>query len=375
MDTTGNRISAQPTQTENKVGSTLSIVSRIVGVYISVIIGAGFASGQELMQFFAGYGVLGILGLALAGALFAATAWSVLDICFQQKITSHSELLRFVLGERLGFLIEMIVGFFLCVLFTAMIAGAGATGRQVFDAPFFVGAAITVVLTFTALLFDLDGLVAINARIAPFLAAGGLVIGFLTFFEQTRPVFAQEVFSNWLISSLIYASYNIVTSISVLAAMSSMITKRKQSSLIGLWSGVIMTLLGFAMIYPLYLHYAEVKALEIPLLVIATRHGRLAQYMYLILLLGAILTTAVSNGFAIVKWIEERFLLPPLLVKILISLLGLAAAHVGFSTLVARIYPIFSIVGLFETGAILLCWFRHRKSKAKGNQMPVAGKR
>ena len=115
-------------------------ILKIAGVYISVIIGAGFASGQELMRFFAGYGAFGVAGLAAAGVLFAITGWAVLDICHRKKITGHGELLGLVMGKKLGFVMEMAVGIFLFVLFSAMIAGSGATLRQVFGAPFFVGA-------------------------------------------------------------------------------------------------------------------------------------------------------------------------------------------------------------------------------------------
>ena len=35
---------------------------RIAGVYVGTIIGAGYASGQEILQFFTGYGWWGIVG-------------------------------------------------------------------------------------------------------------------------------------------------------------------------------------------------------------------------------------------------------------------------------------------------------------------------
>ena len=37
-------------------------VSRIAGAFVGVIVGAGFASGQEILQFFAGFGAIGVAG-------------------------------------------------------------------------------------------------------------------------------------------------------------------------------------------------------------------------------------------------------------------------------------------------------------------------
>ena len=43
---------------------------RVAGVYVGTIIGAGFASGQEVLQFYTGYGWLGILGTLVTVVLY-----------------------------------------------------------------------------------------------------------------------------------------------------------------------------------------------------------------------------------------------------------------------------------------------------------------
>lgn len=44
---------------------------QIALAYMSVVIGGGFASGQEVLQFFTGYGLIGIAGTLVSGLLFA----------------------------------------------------------------------------------------------------------------------------------------------------------------------------------------------------------------------------------------------------------------------------------------------------------------
>ena len=44
---------------------------QIALAYMSVVIGGGFASGQEVLQFFTGYGLIGILGTLVSGLMFA----------------------------------------------------------------------------------------------------------------------------------------------------------------------------------------------------------------------------------------------------------------------------------------------------------------
>ena len=43
---------------------------KIAATYIGTVVGAGFATGQEILQFFSRFGVLGLLGIFLAAALF-----------------------------------------------------------------------------------------------------------------------------------------------------------------------------------------------------------------------------------------------------------------------------------------------------------------
>ena len=40
-------------------------------IYIGTVIGAGFASGREIIEFFGVYGVKGIFGMIISGVLFS----------------------------------------------------------------------------------------------------------------------------------------------------------------------------------------------------------------------------------------------------------------------------------------------------------------
>ncbi|OTA41527.1 MAG: hypothetical protein A6D92_05935 [Symbiobacterium thermophilum] len=45
-------------------------VFRVATTYIGTVVGAGFASGQETLRFFAAYGPAGLAGILLATLLF-----------------------------------------------------------------------------------------------------------------------------------------------------------------------------------------------------------------------------------------------------------------------------------------------------------------
>ncbi|MCL1787610.1 MAG: hypothetical protein FWG38_06450 [Defluviitaleaceae bacterium] len=338
---------------------------KIAAIYGSVFLGAGFASGQELLQYFVGFGPIGLVGLMAAGALFALTGWAVLRVCSRHGIDSYHGLMGHLFGEKLGWVMEGLVAAFLFCLFVAMLAGAGATGRQAFNLPFSIGALAVGLCVFIVLRFGLTGIVKINVWLAPFMLFGGIFIGLFTYFTQAAPVFASffggKLGVAWLLSAMVYASYNLVTGVPILAATASMVKGRQDAAVGGLLGGGIITFLGICMALPLFLHYGQAAGLEIPFLYIVTRHGGGFRLFYLTVLLAAIITTAACNAFAVSEWLRARGFSGRIKMAAALCAIGVAASHVGFANIVAYVYPAFGFLGLFKVMVVLWHGFWYTK--------------
>jgi len=329
---------------------------KIAAVYGSVFLGAGFASGRELIQYFVSFGRIGLWGLIVAGVFFALTGWAVLDICRRQGIENYSGLMKYLMGDKIGPIMEgLVVGFLFC-LFVAMLAGAGATARQAFDLPFTLGAVVIGLVVFAVLCFGLDGIVKFNVILAPFMLIGGIFIGLFSFFTYTNPVFAGGGHSfgfAWFLSAVVYASYNLVTGVPVLAATSGMAVTKRDAWFGGVVGGGIITILGISMSLPLFLYYADVITLEIPFFYIASGYGAGFSALYLAVLITALLTTAACNAFAVLQWFEGRGYTNKVWIAAVLCLAGVLASHVGFSNIVAYVYPLFGLIGVFKISVIL----------------------
>ncbi|MDR2749745.1 MAG: hypothetical protein LBC41_03705 [Clostridiales bacterium] len=341
-------------------------VWKIAGVYASVIIGAGFASGQELLKFFANYGPWGSVGIVVSGTIFAFAGWAIMDICHKKGI-GYKELIDFSMGKRLGAVVEIASAFFMYVLYATMMAGVGATLNQAHEIPFSIGVVCAAGVTFIAMMFDLDGLVAINSLLAPVLVVGGLLVGLFAFLNRTTPTSAFGQDHAWIASAVIYASYNMVTSVPVLAALGKNIPSSKAARGGALLGGGLMTVLGLFMIYPIYVYYFQATQAEVPLLAIASNFSWIFEQFYLVILLCAIFTTAISNGFGIVSWATDSLGVSPVLAKAVLSISSCLFAHIGFSMFVSNVYPLFSAIGMLELSAIFAAWKRvSRKTAPQG---------
>jgi len=350
---------------------------QIAAVYASVFLGAGFASGQELLRYFVGFGPMGVWGLILAGILFSLVGWAVLSICRREKIETYSQFMQHLLGKRLGTVMEWMVAAFMFSLFVAMLAGAGATARQAFNLPFSLGAALVGVIVYIILRFDLEGMVKINVILAPFMIIGGIVIGLFAALVQAQPTFAgpaRGVFMGWVLSALVYASYNLVTGVPVLTATAPLIGKKRDSFIGGVVGGGAITILGLCMALPLFLHYSQVVNFEIPLLLIALRYGALFSILYLGVLVAALVTTAACNGFAVVQWLHAHGNQPKRRAAALICIIGVLAAHVGFSNIVMYVYPLFGFLGTFKIIVILIHGYARIKHVDRGHRSEATGR-
>lgn len=332
-------------------------IIKISSVYIGVILGAGFLSGQEILNFFAIYGYMGLIGCVLSGLVFTLVGYKVLLICKENSITGIKDFLVTILGKHIGSIAEIFVAVFMLILFSAMLAGSGASIMQNFHVEYTYGVILTGSISFVVFLFDLRGLVKVNTILSPIMVIGAISIGIYSIIFREQAVFNQEdtisfLFRNWIVGATIYVSYNSATGIGVLTTITPLITNKSVAKYSSVISGIIMGILAFLIALTLLINDNLVKT-EIPIMEILKNHSEFIRYSYFLILMMAIFTTAIGNGFAFIKWLEARHNLPPLWIKIGVVMLGIVLAQFGFSNIVGKVYPLFGIIGLIEIIAII----------------------
>ena len=66
-------------------------------VIIGALVGAGFASGQEIFSFFYLYGLYGVFGIILMCILMYILIYKTLKIIYLNKIDNYNEFLKLFL--------------------------------------------------------------------------------------------------------------------------------------------------------------------------------------------------------------------------------------------------------------------------------------
>ena len=122
-------------------------VLKIASAFVGVIVGAGFASGQEILQYFTSFGHYGTLAAIISTVLFAYLGMILTKIGSRIQTISHREAVYKVSGNYiLGLIVDIIIIITLFGVGVVMIAGAGSTFEQQFGIPTYIGSFIMTIL-------------------------------------------------------------------------------------------------------------------------------------------------------------------------------------------------------------------------------------
>ena len=152
-------------------------VISITLVIIGALIGAGFASGQEIYTFFFSYGINGILGIVISSSIIGFTIYKTFKIVEKNNIKNYKDFLNFFIkNEKIKELINSVINIFILVSFYIMIAGFGAYLEQEINLNSFIGSSILAILCVILFRTNINGIVKINEILIPILIAVVLVI-------------------------------------------------------------------------------------------------------------------------------------------------------------------------------------------------------
>ncbi len=327
-------------------------------VYIGLVIGAGFASGREIMEYFNIPSGTDHSGIVLATFLLILICYIILRRAYLGNLQTCDQYLTAVAGRAAPF-IKLFMFFYLFCGFFTMLSGSGALLSQSFLLPPLVGIFLLAGLCFLVLVFDLKGIIAANAIMVPCIIFGIVYICISAALFGTRSAFSfHGLTRGMLTSSVCYVSYNTISAASVLVPLQKGITSRgiRTAAVSG---GFVLGLLILLIWSSQSLQFDRLWTSDLPMLKLAALSGRIQKHLYTLVLFMAICTTAVSQGFGILNFFSLRTRSQRLWGASIVCLAAIPFSLLGFSNLVAHLYSFFGVSGLFWTLWVLIDYFRH----------------
>lgn len=326
---------------------------------IGALIGAGFASGQEIYSFFYAYGSSGILGIIVTCSLIGLLIYKSLQIIYDNNIESYSDFLRFFIkNDKVVTIINNVMNVLLLVTFYIMIAGFGAYFQQEFEINKIIGSAILAILAGVVFFTSVKGVLKVSEFIVPVLLIFIIWIGGINLFTINMDTKVLAVKSGWLLSSISYCSYNMILLIPVLISIKKQIKYKSNIKYIALCCGILMMTMSMLIYMLLARIDIENSTLEMPIVYVIRTFFTKYKVVYAFIILASIFTTAISIGIGFLQNISKNERSYPQFV-IFMCITSLLVSKIGFSKLVNLLYPFFGYLGIIQIFAILFI----RKSK------------
>ena len=191
---------------------------RIAGAFIAWVIGSGFATGQEMLRFYASFGLCGYGAVAVNLVGFLGMAYLLMRTGFEHKKESAFNHFQFFCGQNLGLVYTWLIIATLILLMPVLVAGAGATLYEYYRVPQPLGSAVMTALLLAAYLMGFERLIQVISSIGPVIIVFSLAIGcgaiavdygqFSRIGEYESALAPYQAAPNWFLSAVLHLSLN-----------------------------------------------------------------------------------------------------------------------------------------------------------------------
>lgn len=340
------------------------------GTYIMSVMGAGYASGQEFMQYFISYGYKGIIGSVLVTIFFAWYGYEFMDIGYEIGSYSHGDVLKYLCGKKIGTIFEWILTVFSFCVVAIMLSGSGATLSQYFGLNQQIGTILMAILTIITTLFGLNGIVKATSSFAPITIVFLLVVSILTILMNPDGILESgsviekiglpKPAFNFFVSTVIYALYCVLPNVPVIAAIGSEEKDRKLIGISGIIGGIAIGLCIVIVNFAMLTDIGDIYEHEVPVLTLAKNISPVLGIGFVFILLEAIYTTAVIVLYGFTTQFAKPGTKKYTIITIISVIVSTFAGFIPFSTLIGIISPILGYIGLIVLIGIIR---RHIASK------------
>lgn len=349
------------------------------GAFIGLLIGSGFTTGQEIMQYFVSYKFAGITSIIVMFCLFVYVGISFSAVGYEQQFEEPKNIYRYYCGKVVGTFFDYFSVIFLYMSFWVMTAGAGAALNQQFGLPNWMGGVILGGATLITLYFGFNRLVDIMGSIGPvvsilaiLLGIAGIMMnpgGFSAFPDKVAPLVesgtVMRAGSNWFMACASYVGFCMMWLAVFMTNLGKTANSKKEAYSGAIFGAFLFSLAVLLLMFGLASNLDEVAGAQIPTLILAEKINPALAVVFTLIVFTEIYTTAAPLLWAPIQRFapdekSSRY-------RVLLVVMGVIGIFVGlvipFDRLINVIYVINGYVGFLLLFMMIVTDFRTKVLK------------
>lgn len=325
-------------------------ILQVAFTYIGTVVGAGFATGQEIIQFFTRYGRVAVVTILIAAILFIWLGTKLMLMANRLKAKSYEDVNLELFGPRIGQYVSLFTLVVLSCVNSVMLAGAGAVFHEHLQIHYQLGLLITLFASFLIIRRGMNAILQLNSIVVPTMLIFTFFIMWDTFNQPNTlhgvMMITDQPFYAAIVSSILYGAFNLAMAQAVLVPLGASMPDERTIRWGGWIGGILIGLMLICGHMALSIQMPGVTQFDIPMGQIAYSLGAVVQMIYIILIFSEIFSTFVADIYGITLQIKYRVSIHPKLITAFIMLFCFTLSQFGFKPLMSILYPVFGFFSL-----------------------------
>ena len=336
---------------------------KYAGAFIAWVIGSGFATGQEILQFFSSYGYKSMAVLAVNLVGFVVLGVIMLTEGYKNKDVPDLNHYEYYCGKYIGKAYSVIIPVTLILLMSVLISAAGATLKQYYSVNPYIGSAVMAVFILAAYLVGFERLVKIVSRVSPFVIAFVILVSGYTVFRSFSGFgeigsYTQQLSEfcsapHWSVSAVLYLSINFFCGSTYYTALGRTAESRKSAGLGALIGSLLLlttiTLMNFAIL----LNAKDILSVSVPTLFLAEKISGVFGAVFSVILILGMFSSCSTMLWSFCSGFFRKDIKKNRIFSVITVIGCMLLGFVPFGKLVSVAYPIIGYSGIVFIGAVI----------------------
>jgi uncharacterized membrane protein YkvI len=332
---------------------------QIAAVYVGTVVGAGFATGKEIVEFFSRFGFFGLISILMSGYLFISLGSKLMRMAAHIDAKSYQEFNEYLFGKWPGRVINVFMLFMLLGVSAVMLSGAGAIFEEQLNLPKAVGVFLTIFLSFLVMLVGTKGLFAVNTFVVPVMITFSII---LMFYSIQMPNFLNQLLfvphsdDGWksVIAPFSYVALNLGLSQAVLVPIATEVKDDWTIKWGGILGGAALTVILIAGHFTLIM-LPNLEQYNIPMAIVMKNLAPFFYWIFVLVIYGEIFTSVIGNVFGLDRQLKQYLPIPTMVSVTLIFIVSYLISLVNYGTLLSYLYPLFGYICMIF---FILLWMK-----------------
>ena len=340
--------------------------------YCGIVIGAGFATGQEIMQFFTNNGMASFISIIFSVLIMTFIFRQIAKVGYLYDVESHELPLNKLFGNVFGRILDYLLIFFMFVTSFIMLAGGGSNLNESFGMPTWVGTIVLIVLVSITLMLDFDKIINLLGIATPILLIMVTIMSIYAFSTADMTLSEGAAYAdstvppwnNWWIDAIVYAGLMFGVGFSFITIMGSdtrLYEVVKRGSLLGGFFVLILLLLVNGSLL-LNMDIAVTK--DVPSLVVANAVHPIFGSIYSIVIIVLIYNTVVALMYAVLVRFTRFRSKQYVILLVVLMIVSFFLTRIGFVTLINIFYPLYGYLGIIIAIGYFVLWVRKKVQRS-----------